>query len=85
VIRIGQLWKVNGITYRVESLVSGAQLNEVSRDAFIDAEIDAQLAALHPSLHCCSLLPELYAPRGMRVDLRWFERSDVKLIQESRP
>jgi hypothetical protein len=79
-IEAGQFWKVNGITYRVDSLESEATLNEADRDASVNAELDAQIAGLHPARLVYSLLPELYKPRSMTVDLRWFERSDVKQV-----
>jgi hypothetical protein len=85
VIRTGQLWKVNGITYRVDALDGQALMNEASRDASVNADLDAQLEALPVAWRANSLVHECYKRRSMQVDLRWFERSDVKQVGEAQP
>lgn len=82
-IEVGQRWKVGGITYRVESVTGEdgcypIELVEVERDASINAELDAQIGALHPELRRLSYLPALRRDlRRMKQERRWFERSDV--------
>lgn len=82
-IEVGQLWKVGGITYRVETLTGEdgcypIELVEVERDAIINVELDAQIAALHPALWRQSYLPRLRCElRRMKQETRWFEREDV--------
>lgn len=79
-VAVGQLWMVNGITYRVESL-SGAEgphwpiaMVEAARDPSVNAELDAMCAA---DTQRAQYLQSSYAPRSMNVELRWFDRADV--------
>lgn len=85
-VEIGQLWKVNGVTYRVESLTGPdcqypIVMAEAARDACVNADLDAQLEALPAAWRGDALVLECYKPRRMQVELRWFDRSDIKRIE----
>ncbi len=84
-VAIGQLYKVNGITYRIESL-DGPEgphwpivMHEASRDPSVNAELDAMCDAC---VHRAQYLQSSYEPRHMNVELRWFERSDIRRVAD---
>jgi hypothetical protein len=84
-VRVGQLWKVNGITFRVESL-DGPEgphwpivMHELERDPSVNQELDAMALASNAralTLQAC------YEPRRMNVEARWFERTDVRRVAD---
>lgn len=87
-LAIGQLWAVGGITYRIDSMTGPdgcypIVMLEVSRDPQVNREINARIAATHPSLVACTLLPQTLEPRTMHQEPRWFERTDVKRVTAS--
>lgn len=88
---VGQLWKIHGVTYRIESL-DGTEgphwpivMREVSRDRSVNDDIEAQIAALNPVHRELSSLHGLREPRSMNVELRWFDvRTDPSTPADER-
>lgn len=82
---VGQLWEVNGITYCIATL-DGPEgphwpivLREATRDPSVNVELDAMCAADPGRAQC---LQASYAHRSLNVELRWFERPDVRRVAD---
>lgn len=83
---VGQLWRIGGKTFRVETLAGDEPgfrivLQEVERDASVNRAIRAQAKARHWTQRR-TVLQALRVSR-MTVDSPWFERSDVSLVSAS--
>ena len=85
-VKKGQLWKLNGTTYRVER-TDGAdacypiELREVERDSRVADEVEARIAS-QPTWNRARCAAWLRAPRSMQVELAWFTRRRPKLVSE---
>jgi hypothetical protein len=85
-VKKGQLWKLNGTTYRVER-TNGAdrcypiELREVERDSRVADEVEAYIAS-QPAWNRERCAAWLRAPRSMRVELAWFTQRRPKLVSE---
>lgn len=80
---VGQLWRVGGKVYRVETLAGDEPgfrivLQEVSRDPSVNRAIRAQAKARHWTQRRAVL--ESLRPSQMTVDAPWFDRFDVRPV-----